>query len=96
MTRATLENDGWSAFQFHREDLHAGILLLFRRAVIPYEASTFRLRGLDPAACYRLTLSDEDRNVTTAEVDGAVLLAGALSCPVRARAWLWSMYESGK
>lgn len=76
MTRATLENDGWSAFQFHREDLHAGIVMLFRRAESPYEAATFRLRGLDPAACYRLTLSDEDRNVTTAEVDGAVLLAG--------------------
>lgn len=78
MTRATLEDDGWSAFQFHRADLDAGIAMLFRRASSPYASAAFRLQGVDPSARYRLTLSDEECSETVAEADGAALREGWL------------------
>jgi len=45
----------WIAWQFDRPDLGQGVVQVFRRSESPYEVARFRLRGLDPAATYRLT-----------------------------------------
>ena len=49
----------WLAWQFDRPDLGAGMIQVFRRTDNPFEAARFRLRGLDPAATYRITNLDQ-------------------------------------
>lgn len=56
------DEHAWCAMQFHRADLDAGMVLVFRRAQSPYSAVDLRLEGLDPDADYALT--DEDAGNT--------------------------------
>ena len=52
LTPYTLANDQWIAWQFHRPDLDAGMVQVFRRADSVYESARFPLEGLDPEARY--------------------------------------------
>lgn len=73
---ASTEPAHWGAYQLHRSDLDAGIVLAFRRANSSYLALQARLRGLDPSGVYRLELIDDQREVTLQEATGAELMAG--------------------
>jgi alpha-galactosidase len=44
----------WMASQYHRPDLDAGLILVFRRAQSPYHTAEVVLRGLRPEAIYEL------------------------------------------
>jgi alpha-galactosidase len=50
------------AYQLHRHDLNAGIVLAFRRSDCPYPVLQTSLRGLYPDKRYRVTLIDEARH----------------------------------
>ena len=54
----TLADDAWCAWQWHRPDLGAGLLLLFRRQHSPFPRLEAKLHGLDPEARYQVR--DED------------------------------------
>ncbi len=54
----TLEADQWIGYQFHREDLDEGLMLVFRREKSPYAAVDVALRGLTPKRLYELTFAD--------------------------------------
>ncbi|MHB0961021.1 MAG: NPCBM/NEW2 domain-containing protein [Pirellulaceae bacterium] len=58
LTPYTLAEDAWIAWQFHRPEADTGIVQVFRRPKSFYSAAQLKLRGLDPAASYRLTNID--------------------------------------
>jgi alpha-galactosidase len=60
----------WTGYQFHRDDLGEGMVLLFRRERSPYPAVQVRLRGLSPDETYELTFVDtnERRTLTGREL----------------------------
>jgi len=58
LTTCTLDKDAWLAFQLHREDQDAGLVLAFRRAASPVVSAQYPLRGLRPDANY--TFEDAD------------------------------------
>ncbi|MHB1293993.1 MAG: glycoside hydrolase family 36 protein [Anaerolineae bacterium] len=66
----SLDPDAVLGFQFHREDLDAGMAVLFRRPASPAEKATLALRGLAPDATYNVTFQDsaESRRLTGAEL----------------------------
>jgi alpha-galactosidase len=55
----------WIAWQFHRPDLGAGMVQVFRRADSPFETGRFRLHGLEPEAVYQITDLDRPDEHTT-------------------------------
>jgi len=59
-----------AAYQLHRADLDAGMVLLFRRAKSPYSVLELQLHGIDPDAKYKVTTIDEKRNATEKTVSG--------------------------
>jgi len=74
LNRCSLTPDHWAAYQFHRPDLNAGLVLVFRRAESNYPALTVRLRGLDPAAKYTVESLDDAREKTTEVRTGQELM----------------------
>ena len=58
LTRYSLDNDVWMAWQFDRPELGEGFVQAFRRPASPYESARFPLHGLDAAATYELTDMD--------------------------------------
>jgi alpha-galactosidase len=69
------------AWQFHRPEHGDGIVQAFRRPDSPFESARFRLRGLDPAARYRVVDMDSKHE---SEFSGRELLETGLpvSIPV--------------
>jgi len=66
--------DNWAAYQFHRPDLDAGLVLAFRRAECPYPVIELALSGLSPDRTYKLELVNDAREVTELTRDGAELM----------------------
>jgi alpha-galactosidase len=64
------------AYQFHREDLNAGIVLAFRRSKCQQPALKVRLRGLSESARYDVEISDERLNRKTQTMTGKQLAEG--------------------
>jgi alpha-galactosidase len=58
LTRYSLEDDAWIAWQFDRPDLEEGIVQAFRRSESDIVASEYTLHGLDRDATYELTNLD--------------------------------------
>ena len=58
LTRYSLEDDDWIAWQFHRPEGDAGLIQAFRRAASPGDTLHLRLRGLDPRRRYRVRALD--------------------------------------
>ncbi|UCH36644.1 MAG: alpha-galactosidase [Armatimonadota bacterium] len=52
--------DTWYGYQFHRADLDAGMVLVFRREESPDAKQTVRLRGLKPELRYEVTCEDAE------------------------------------
>lgn len=71
----------WCAFQFHRPDLDAGLVLVFRRAKSAYTGMAAGLRGVRPDGSYEVTFIDGDHARTTKTMTGAELGAAELRLP---------------
>lgn len=59
LTRCSTTPDQWIAYQFHRPDLDAGLVLAFRRGASNYPALCVQLQAVDPAARYAVAFIDE-------------------------------------
>ena len=67
--------DGWMAYQFHRPDLDAGIVLAFRHAQSNYTGLAVSLRGLKPERTYTVEFIDDARRKTTKQMTGRELMS---------------------
>ena len=59
LTPYTLANDQWIGWQFDDTTLRGGMVQVFRRAESPYERARLPLKGLDPAATYKVNSLDQ-------------------------------------
>ncbi len=75
LTPHSLGLDVWVGWQFDRPEQGSGIVQVFRRGESPYETARLKLRGLDPAAIYRLQSFDGRPSV---EHGGAELMEHGL------------------
>jgi alpha-galactosidase len=48
----------WFGYQFHRPDLNAGAVILFRREKSPDPAQKLRLQGIDPKRSYEVSFEE--------------------------------------
>jgi len=58
LTPYSVTREAWMAYQMHREDLDAGIILMFRRDKSPYTKAALRLLGLKSDATYVMEDAD--------------------------------------
>jgi alpha-galactosidase len=72
LTPYSLDTTSWIAWQFHRTDLNASVVQVFRRPEAANDTLTVRLRGLDPQQRYELENLDGGTAVRT----GAELMRG--------------------
>jgi hypothetical protein len=61
------------AYQFHRPDLNAGLVLVFRHAESNYPALNISLRGLNPATTYSVEFLDDAQRRTVKRMTGRKL-----------------------
>ena len=73
LTACSTEPDQFLAYQVHRPDLNAGLVLAFRRARCNLAGIFAGLGGLKPEADYRVEFSDEKREKTVKTLSGRVL-----------------------
>ena len=76
--------DAWMAWQFHRPDLGAGMVQVFRRSRSPYVRAVFPLAGLDAETTYVVTDLDrprEQRRASGAELMTTGLAVDMDACP---------------
>jgi alpha-galactosidase len=76
ITGASVDGSQWMAYQYHRADLEAGIVLAFRHKESNYSALEVSLKGLVPAHTYTIDLYDEARQKTTQTMTGQEALQG--------------------
>ena len=67
------------AWQFHVPNRDEGMVQAFRRSKNETSTNTFRLRGLDPNAKYRVHDLDQDTPLT---VSGREMIEGGLSVSI--------------
>ena len=80
----TLDNHSWMAWQFDRPESGRGVVQVFRRPLSPYTSVRLKLRGLDPAATYRVTnvdAADHPQDVTGNELTDVGLDVQIPACP---------------
>jgi alpha-galactosidase len=58
LTTFSTSDDIWIAFQFHRQDMDAGMFLAFRRPTSPYITIQLNLCELNPKEKYEVTFED--------------------------------------
>jgi alpha-galactosidase len=73
LTGAATGPEAFAAWQLHRADLDAGIVLAFRRAGCPFPVLQANLRGVKPDGRYAVELIDEQRVVERHTVSGRAL-----------------------
>lgn len=73
LTPASTGSVSWAAWQLHRPDLQAGVVLAFRRSHCPYPALQVSLRGLRETTRYRVQIFDEDRRCLERSLTGGEL-----------------------
>lgn len=78
LTPCTTALDQFIAYQLHRADLNAGLVLAFRRPECELIGLIVALRGLDPKATYAVEVLDDARKKETRQVTGKELLSGGL------------------
>ncbi|MDR3710827.1 MAG: alpha-galactosidase [Capsulimonadaceae bacterium] len=69
----TLDSSAWCGWQFHRDDLRGGFVMLFRRGESPYTNADVKLHGLAKASQYALTDCDTGK---TWDESGQALASG--------------------
>jgi len=72
----------WAAYQFHRPDMNAGMVLAFRKQGSPIEKARFPLHGLDTAALFEVEDADSKAVMT---VSGRELLENGLPIEIASR-----------
>jgi alpha-galactosidase len=73
LTSCGLKPDEFVAYQFHRADLNAGLVLAFRRSECAYRGLVLGLKGLNPDATYTVEFVDDARETTTKTMSGSEL-----------------------
>ena len=73
---AALAADHFVAYQFHRADLNAGLVLAFRHEECETTGISVALRGLNPDTSYKIEFSDEARHLTSTTMTGKELQTG--------------------
>lgn len=73
LTNCSIDKSEFVAYQFHRPDLDAGLVLAFRRAECPIKGILLGVQGVNPAAKYRVQYVAEDGTATEQEISGADL-----------------------
>ncbi len=73
LTPCTTTPDQFMAYQLHRADLNAGLVLAFRRPECDLFGLIVSLRGLDPEATYVLEIVDDARRKRMRRVSGKAL-----------------------
>jgi alpha-galactosidase len=68
-TGVTIARTDWFAYQLNRPDLGRAAVISIRRDECPFEAATYLLRGLDPAASYAVEDADGGERVTQTGAD---------------------------
>jgi alpha-galactosidase len=58
LTKYSLSEEEWMAWQFNRPELGSGMVQAFRRPASPYESLRIKLQGLDAEATYVVTNRD--------------------------------------
>jgi len=76
LTRWSLDDDIWAAWQLDRPETGSGVVQAFRRAGSPYETCRLRLRGLEADPLY--AVDDLDRPGETRRFPGKELLEKGL------------------
>lgn len=79
LTPWSLSPEHWMAYQLHRPDLDAGIVLAFRRQQSQYSAIQVKLRGINPKQVYQVVFSDDERRKTMKRMSGDELATMELS-----------------
>ncbi|UCH34906.1 MAG: NPCBM/NEW2 domain-containing protein [Armatimonadota bacterium] len=75
LTHCSTDATHWAAYQFHRPDLNAGLVLVFRRPESNYSALVVALRGLDADTTYAVEFIDDARHRTERTLTGQQLMA---------------------
>ena len=73
LTACSTEPDQFIAYQVHRPDLGAGLVLAFRRAKCKVSGLSVALGGIRPEARYEVEFIDEQRHKTVKTIEGRVL-----------------------
>jgi alpha-galactosidase len=82
LTACSIAADQWLAFQFHREDLGAGIVVAFRRPACESADLPVALRGLGREKRYAVEFVDENYASTSRVMTGEELMSKlVLTCP---------------
>jgi alpha-galactosidase len=63
LTRHSMENDVWMAWQFHNDESGEGVVQAFRRGDSPMESGRFQLGGLESDAQYAIYNIDHDGRI---------------------------------
>ena len=82
LTSYSLNPDVWIAWQFDRPEIGEGLIQAFRRVDNGASTRSFKLRGLDPRARYRVQDLDE---TTTQELTGRELMDQGLPITIAAQ-----------
>jgi alpha-galactosidase len=75
LTQATVGTGAFAAWQLHRADLDAGIVLAFRRSECPYPVLQTGLHGINPKKRYTVEFSDKNRDKTHRTMTGRELIS---------------------
>jgi alpha-galactosidase len=70
LTKYSLSEDAWMAWQFNRPEVGSGMVQAFRHTESPYESIRVKLQGLDKDAVYALTNLDVPGTI---EISGSEL-----------------------
>jgi alpha-galactosidase len=82
LTPYNATNDQWLAWQFDRPESGEGIVQAFLRPLCDFKCAQFRLRGLDPAARYRVSRLDTPEST---DISGQELLERGLTITITDR-----------
>ena len=75
LTACSNSPDVWMAYQLHRPDLDAGLVLAFRHSESNYTALAVSLRALNPDRTYTVEFIDDSRQTTRRTVSGRDLMS---------------------
>ncbi len=71
LTNCSIDKSEFVAYQFHRPDLDAGIVLAFRRAECPIKGILLGVQGVNPDTKYRVQYLADDGTTTEQVLSGA-------------------------
>lgn len=82
LTKYSIDKESWIGWQFDRPEAGEGMVQIFRRPQSVYTGASLQLKGLDPAAQYKVTNMNTDESQT---FSGAELLGNGLPITMHER-----------